>query len=67
MERKGGASTLQSRPDKAPKCPRCGCEIPLEKYRQAIELGIDGVRDVCPVCGSILLISFEERTATEAP
>jgi hypothetical protein len=47
------------------KCPKCGSELPLQKYKQLIELGVDGARDTCPVCGTLLLISFDEMTARE--
>lgn len=46
-------------------CPKCGCELTLRRYQQLIDLGVDGVRDTCPVCGTLLLISFDEMTATE--
>lgn len=47
------------------KCPKCGCELPLQKYEQLIEIGVDGIRDACPVCGVLLLISFDQMTVQE--
>ncbi len=67
MESTEGSNTPQSGPERTPRCPRCGCEVSLEKYRQLAELGIDFVRDACMGCGTILLISFQDGTATESP
>jgi hypothetical protein len=38
----------------------------VQKYQRFIDLGVDAVRDACPVCGVLLLISFDKMTAEEA-
>ena len=58
------------RPAKAAKmltCPNCGKGIPADKYAMAIELGVDGVRDVCPHCKQIVVLDFTPLHGTPKP
>jgi len=47
-------------------CPRCEAHIALEKYAAFVEMGVDGVREQCRVCGTISVIAFTHDAAGHA-
>lgn len=63
-----GASVGKTRPQAQPPqkstrqllCPECDREVPLAKYAQLIEIGVDEVRDNCPWCGSIVMLDLRQ-------
>jgi hypothetical protein len=62
----GGAVPHQrSQAGDVPRCPRCGQKINMERYGPQRALHIDAVRDECPDCNSLLLISLADSSVIE--
>ena len=48
-----------------PRCPRCGRKLDMERYGPQQALHMDFVRDECPECFTLLIVSLADSSVSE--